>query len=119
MLLLPLLLPYVLFFALAMPMPGWRSLLAYALIGGTPVVWMLVNVDLGNEIEHDDAFGPVLAVLTYLIGIGVGLGVGAGVLTRGMLLAICPWKPTAPLRILITLIGLIVGPAIIGGYFAL
>ncbi len=81
---------YVLPFALAVVMPGWRLLLAYTVIVGGATLWAFIDINAALRDPTDDPGVGGVLVLTF-ISIG-GAGALSGIVTRAVLLA-TGWRP--------------------------
>ncbi|MEM9591534.1 MAG: hypothetical protein AAF967_09390 [Pseudomonadota bacterium] len=95
---------YVLPFLIALPMPGWRTLVALGIAFAGLVLWALAN--------PGDGAGAALGVAFLLF---VAMGTFAGVVTRALTLAMAPIRQRPLLFSLISLIGFLIPPVLIAG----
>ena len=107
---LPWLLPYLIFFAIALVMPGRRSLVGLAVLAGVPLI--LMSIEIGREFSHAHGGTILGVVMVGTIIFSATTGLASGIVTRIVTLWLRGTKRRWIMKTVVILFGFTLIPAL-------
>jgi uncharacterized membrane protein YeaQ/YmgE (transglycosylase-associated protein family) len=105
---------YLVPFAIALAMPGWRSLSALLLVAGGTLVWMMVSVS--QEMSEAGGGSGLGLAIAYALLMCIAAGLFSGIATRALLIRIRHSSQSVFTRISIGIVGFVLAPSLFAAW---